>query len=66
MIRSLRGALPDLRYHVHYVKVTGLSKRDMCREIAKAIGVADATPDWCAWSRRPSSRALSPAVSARS
>ncbi len=42
MIRALRDALPDLRYHVHYVKVTGLSKRDMCREIAKAIGVADA------------------------
>jgi hypothetical protein len=27
---------------VHYVKLTGLSKRDMCREIALAAGVAPA------------------------
>jgi len=36
LLRRLRDALPDARYHVHYVKVTGLSKRDMCREIAGA------------------------------
>lgn len=42
LIRALRDALPDVRYQVHYVKVTGLSKRDMCREIARAIGVAEA------------------------
>lgn len=36
--RSLRKALPEARYRVHYVKVTGLSKRDMCREICMAIG----------------------------
>jgi hypothetical protein len=38
LLRRLRDGLPDARYHVHYVKVTGLSKRDMCREIAVACG----------------------------
>jgi len=38
----LRSALPEARYHVHYVKVTGLSKRDMCREIAVACGAEPA------------------------
>jgi len=42
MIRALRHALADVRYNIHYVKVTGLSKRDMCREIAKSLGVAEA------------------------
>src|SRR5690606_34724610 len=41
MIRALREMLAEVRYHVHYVKVTGLSKRDMCREIARSLGVAE-------------------------
>lgn len=36
--RALRERLPEVRFHVHYVKVTGLSRRDMCREIAFAVG----------------------------
>jgi type II secretory pathway predicted ATPase ExeA len=42
LLRRLRDELPDARYHVHYVKVTGLSKRDMCREIAVAAGAQPA------------------------
>jgi len=34
--------LPEARYRVHYVEVAGLSKRDMCREIALAAGVSPA------------------------
>jgi type II secretory pathway predicted ATPase ExeA len=42
LLRRLRDALPEARYHVHYVKVTGLSKRDLCREIAVACGAQPA------------------------
>jgi type II secretory pathway predicted ATPase ExeA len=42
LLRRLRSRLPEARYHFHYVKVTGLSKRDMCREIAVACGAAPA------------------------
>jgi len=42
LLRALRAALADVRYHVHYVKVAGLSKRDMCREIAKSLGLVEA------------------------
>ena len=42
LLRRLRSGLPEARYHVHYVKVTGLSKRDMCRKIAVACGAAPA------------------------
>lgn len=31
--------LPEARYRVHYTKVTDLSKRDLCREIAMACGL---------------------------
>ncbi len=41
-LRKLIFRLPEARYDVHYVKVTGLSKRDMCREIATACGAAPA------------------------
>jgi type II secretory pathway predicted ATPase ExeA len=34
--------LPEARYRVHYVHVSGLTKRDMCREIALATGVSPA------------------------
>ena len=42
LLRALRAQLPEARYRVHYVKVTGLSKRDMCREIATAVGAEPA------------------------
>lgn len=40
LIRALEYRLPDARYRVHYVKVTNLSKRDFCREIAAVCGIA--------------------------
>lgn len=42
LLRAIVDRLPDARYRIHYVKVTGLSKRDMCREIAAAIGLPPA------------------------
>jgi len=42
LLRSLRAALPEARYQVHYVKVTALSKRDFCRELCEAIGAPPA------------------------
>lgn len=42
LLRAVRARLPEARYRVHYVKVTDLSKRDLCREIATAIGVRPA------------------------
>lgn len=38
-IRSLINRLPETRYRTHYVNVTDLSKRDMCREIATVAGI---------------------------
>lgn len=42
LLRAVVERLPAARYSTHYVKVTGLSKRDMCREIAYAAGVPPA------------------------
>ena len=42
LLRALLDRLPPARYRTHYVKVTDLSKRDMCREIATAVGAAPA------------------------
>jgi general secretion pathway protein A len=42
LLRAMITKLPEARYRTHYVKVTGLSKRDMCREIACAIGLPPA------------------------
>jgi type II secretory pathway predicted ATPase ExeA len=42
LLRCLVDQLPQARYRVHYVKVTGLSKRDLCREIACAVDTAPA------------------------
>jgi len=39
LLRTLRSLLPEARYRVHYVKLTSLSKRDLCREIATAAGL---------------------------
>jgi type II secretory pathway predicted ATPase ExeA len=38
LLRRLVARLPEARYQTRYVKVTDLSKRDMCREIAFACG----------------------------
>ena len=38
LLRALVARLPEARYRVHYVKVTDLSKRDLCREISEAVG----------------------------
>jgi len=42
LLRNPVDRLPEARYRVRYVKVTDLSKRDMCREIAAAAGVSPA------------------------
>jgi general secretion pathway protein A len=42
LLRALRTRLPEARYRVHYVKVTDLGKRDLCREIATAVGAEPA------------------------
>lgn len=42
LLRALVNRLPEARYRVHYVKVTDLSKRDLCREITAAIGAEPA------------------------
>jgi general secretion pathway protein A len=42
LLRALLHRLPAARYRTHYVKVTDLSKRDMCREIANAVGATPA------------------------
>jgi type II secretory pathway predicted ATPase ExeA len=39
LLRSLRALLPEARYRVRYVKLTPLSKRDLCREIATACAL---------------------------
>jgi type II secretory pathway predicted ATPase ExeA len=39
-LRMLVSSLPESRYQVRYVKVTGLSKRDLCKEIAAACGLS--------------------------
>lgn len=38
VLRRVKDELPEARYRTHYVKVTSLSKRDMCREICAALG----------------------------
>lgn len=42
LLRALVAELPEARYRVSYIKVTGLSKRDLCRELATAIGTQPA------------------------
>ena len=39
LLRAIVARLPEARYRCHYVKVTGLSKRDTCREIAHVMGL---------------------------
>lgn len=42
VLRALCKSLPTARYRVHYVHVTGLSKRDFCREVATSLGLRPA------------------------
>jgi general secretion pathway protein A len=42
LLRAVLARLPEARYRTRYVKVTDLSKRDMCKEIAQAVGSAPA------------------------
>ncbi len=42
VLRTLVSRLPETRYHVHYIKVTDLSKRDLCQEIAAVAGAEPA------------------------
>jgi type II secretory pathway predicted ATPase ExeA len=42
LLRTLTDRLPETRYHVSYLKVTSLSKRDLCREISKALELQQA------------------------
>lgn len=44
LLRTLRSSLPEARYRVHYVKLTSLTKRDLCREMATAAGFDVAGP----------------------
>jgi len=38
ILRTLVSKLPETRYRISYIKVTDLSKREFCREIAAATG----------------------------
>lgn len=42
VLRCLVAQLPEVRFRVHYVKVTGLCRKDLCREIATAVGAEPA------------------------
>lgn len=42
VMRLLASSLPEARYRVRYIKITGLSKRDLCKEISVACGLAPA------------------------
>ena len=38
-LRALRAQLPEARYRTTYIKLSDLSARDMCREVALALGL---------------------------
>lgn len=38
VLRALTDSLPAARFRTHYIKVTALAARDLCREIAYAVG----------------------------
>ncbi len=42
LLRALCRKLPEARYRCQYVKVTSLSKRDLCREIATVLSLEPA------------------------
>ena len=39
VLRALKESLPAARYGVHYFKLSDLSARDLCRQVAVALGV---------------------------
>jgi len=39
VLRALKESLPAARYAVHYFKLSDLSARDMCRQVAVALGL---------------------------
>ena len=41
-LRALKAQLPEARYRTAYIKLANLSVRDMCREVAIALGVPPA------------------------
>ncbi len=41
-LRAFRSMLPEARYRVSYLKLADLSVRDMCRQVAFAVGVPPA------------------------
>lgn len=57
LLRSLAHSLPEARFRVHYVKVTRLSARDFCRQIATALG-SDPAGHYGALVRRIQERSL--------
>lgn len=42
VLRRVKEKLPEARFRVSYLKVTRLSGRDLCREVARAIGAKPA------------------------
>lgn len=42
LLRTFVAGLPEARYRVSYLKVTDLSKRDLCREMAFVVGAETA------------------------
>jgi type II secretory pathway predicted ATPase ExeA len=42
LMRTLKAALPEARYRVTYLRLTNLSLRDMCRQLATAVGATSA------------------------
>jgi general secretion pathway protein A len=57
LLRAVRAGLPEARYRVHYVKASNLSRKDMGREIATAVGV-DAAGNFATLLRRLQERFL--------
>jgi type II secretory pathway predicted ATPase ExeA len=42
VLRSLKASLPEARHSVFYIKLADLSARDMCRQVALALGLEPA------------------------
>lgn len=39
VLRALKESLPAARYNIYYFKLSDLSARDMCRQVAQALGL---------------------------
>ena len=42
VLRTLKASLPEARHAVFYIKLADLSARDMCRQVALALGLEPA------------------------